>query len=530
MSEESALLGEIYNQFRNESKTGILAHHKNLLIDSSPRPLPFIDAAFPFQWDRLKTLSPPIEKVCGFPSNYDKETAFWEVACRGRDKTSGLARIINWILANSLRYVRIIACASDGRQVGFLVNAMKKDAALNPWFGLDLTFTGSNEKAKVTGPGGSLEIQPANSKGSWGDAPDVIIVDEVTWFGDQGYAVWEGVISSRVKRPDQVTFIISNAGIIGSWQHRAFQLIRGEVENDKGVKEPFPDWKVFEYPARTKTWMSAEQIARERQLLTPGTAKRVFDNIWINASEDSGYLTPEEIEAAFDLGKRMGLRKKTLAEPGKRYVACVDYGAVKDRTALWVGHLEKPLKDVGPILVTDALEVWCGSPNDPVKLSKVKDWIKKTNIDFNRPVFVVDQHQMEGVIQELETYVNIERFNFRGGQANFQMAELVKSLFADNRVAFYDRCGVISSGESMKEELGALVIERKTGLSYRFDHKKLKHDDRTVAMGMGALKLFSDPIFTPMGKVPTVNDDKSPKIGLHKLIDPKKSLGIWGKR
>lgn len=520
MSEAAEFLGQIYNQFLQESKLGVIPHHKNLIIDASPDPVPFQVAAYPFQWERLKKLAPAFEWVCGLRNDYDGPSGFWEVARRGMDKTSGLARLMNWVLLNSPRYIQATASASDGRQVGFLVDAMKKDALLNPWMGDYLKFTGSDEKAKIMGPGGVLNIQPANSKGAYGARQDLVIMDEVGWWNDTtGKELFDAILSGRQKRPVQLTLIISNAGIIDSWQWKAFQEFK-----------KLDYWSVYEFPAKVKTWMNQDRIDQERRLLTPGTAKRVFDNVWINASEDSGYLTPEEIEAAFDLGKRMGLRKRTLAEPGKRYVACVDYGAVKDRTALWIGHLEKPLKDVGPILVTDALEVWCGSPNDPVKLSKVKDWIKKTNIDFNRPVFVVDQHQMEGVIQELETYVNIERFNFRGGQANFQMAELVKSLFADNRVAFYDRCGVISSGESMKEELGALVIERKTGLSYRFDHKKLKHDDRTVAMGMGCMKLFSDPIFTPMGKVPTVNDDKNPKIGLHKLIDPKKSLGIWGKR
>lgn len=521
MSDDKQILLALYEQFTREAFTGIIPHHKNLVIDASPLPLAFIDAAYPFQWDRLKRISPAIEMACGLKTDYDGPTAFWEVARRGMDKTSGLARIMNWILAFSPRPIEAIAAAADGKQVGFLISAMKKDAELNPWIGNRIRFIGTDERAKVTGAGGTLNVQPANSKGAWGGRQDLIILDEVVWWSDEGRKLWEAVISARSKRPRQVTLIISNAGILDSWQHEAFELIK-----------TFPDWEVFEFPANVKTWMNREQIERERKLLTPGTAKRVFDNIWIPASEDSGYLTPEEIEEAYKLGHRLQLRQRTQGEPGKQYVAVVDYGAVKDRTALWVGHLEVLHPSIDPVLITDSLDVWVGTHDNPVKLERVKDWIKRVNISFNRPTIIVDQHQMEGIVQELQSFIKIKRFRFRGGQANFEMAELLKSLFVDNRIAIYEGAGKIlgAKNQDLKSELKGLVIERKTGLTYRFDHTKTKHDDGCVAMGMGAMELFSNPLFTPMGKLPRIEKKTNHPGGLDSLakISGIKKLKIWG--
>ena len=91
MTEDKQLLLALYEQFQRESRLGIIQHHRNLMIDASPSPLPFIDAAYPFQWERLKRLSPAIECICGLNDSYDGPSGFWEVARRGMDKTSGLA-------------------------------------------------------------------------------------------------------------------------------------------------------------------------------------------------------------------------------------------------------------------------------------------------------------------------------------------------------------------------------------------------------------------------------------------------------
>jgi len=143
---EKEELSSIYQQFTKESFLGLYAHHSNLLIDTSPVPLPYLEIAYPFQWARLKRLSPAIESVAGIRTDYHGPTGFWEVAVRGRGKTTGLARIINWMLGWSLRKLVILALAADGKQIGFLTEAMKRDAEINPWVGDRLKFVGSDER------------------------------------------------------------------------------------------------------------------------------------------------------------------------------------------------------------------------------------------------------------------------------------------------------------------------------------------------------------------------------------------------
>ena len=514
-SDQRQLLNAYFSLASQESCKGIENYLNYLVINSAPDPAPFAEVAYPFQWDRASKIGPAIEAIAGLRPNYTGPRGFFEVAARGFDKTTGLGRLLNWAVAFSPKPLKIVAAASDRDQAHLLAEAMQTEAKLNPWLEERINFT----TRAITGPGGVLKIQSADAGSAYGLTPDIMILDEIVWWPKRD--LFDALMSGRQKRPGAVTLIITNAGVIPSWQHDNYELFKD-----------MNDWEVYSYSSRVKTWMSQEQKDVERKLLPEGLAKRVFDNVWLDAAEESGYLTKAHRDDAQELGTRMGLTYKQCGEPGKRYYVGVDYGARKDRTCVTVVHNEKTA--AGPILVVDRMDVFCGSKSNPVSLDRLEELLREINLSFSRPTFVVDPYQLEQIIQRLGTFMRIERFDARAGNRNYEMAELLRSLFANNRLAFYQGCGIISTGEDWYKELSQLIV-KPTGATYRFDHTKQQHDDRTVAVGMAALQLFSEydhgPGLAPATikpKVAAVLGSEAKRLGVDKLVRKDSNLKVFG--
>ena len=508
-ADQRRLLDAYYTLAAQESSLSLTKYLDHVLINSLPEPRHFALASYPFQRDRMKRITPAIEAVCGIRPDYTGPRGFFEVARRGMDKTTGLARLLNWVIAFSPRQVKVVAAASDKDQASLLVTAMKDEAKLNPWVMERINFT----VRQITGPGGELKVQSADAGSAYGLLPDIMVLDEIVWWPKRD--LFDALMSGRQKRPGAVTLIITNAGVLPSWQAEVHKQLQTMV-----------DWQVYSYPHRIKTWMNQDLIDAERNLLPDGLAKRVFDNKWIDAAEESGYLNSAMLEDAVELGARMKLGYTQSGKPRTNYFVGVDYGARKDRTAITVCHVEST------ILVVDRMDVFCGSASKPVSLDRVEEVMREINISFNRPVFVVDPWQMENVLQHLSNIMKIVRFDARAGNRNYQMAELLRSLFANNRVGIYSGCGMINSGEDFCSELLSLII-KPTGSAYRFDHMKNKHDDRTVSLGMAALELFSQPDHGAFGlpgkvvlKTPVIAGAQN--VGLDRLSRGGKTLGIFG--
>ena len=151
IEQERLLLNAYYAFAAQESSKSLIKYLDHVLINSLPEPTHFSLAAYPFQRDRMRRICPAIEAVCGLRPDYTGPRGFFEVARRGMDKTTGLARILNWVLAFSPRPVKVVAAASDKDQASLLVTAMKDEAKLNPWLSERINFT----VRQITGPGGN---------------------------------------------------------------------------------------------------------------------------------------------------------------------------------------------------------------------------------------------------------------------------------------------------------------------------------------------------------------------------------------
>jgi hypothetical protein len=246
-------------------------------------------------------------------------------------------------------------------------------------------------------------------------------------------------------------------------------------------------WHVYEAPeGRTlASWMKPEDIASIRRLLPPSEAARLYDNIWVEETEDLGYLSRQQVVECELVGRTFGLSYRDKGEKGVNYFAAVDYGPKKDRTVMCVVHLDRK----SGIFMVDKMDVLQGSHSEPVQITKVEEWLHETNRNFNQPPIIIDPYQMESTLQKYKDKLFLEKFEFRGGKGNYKMAELMRSLIVNKTIGWYAGCGGIYANNmfhTLTDEISELMI-RRMNYGYRIDHDSGKHDDRAVALGMALM-------------------------------------------
>ena len=460
------------------SKMGLAWFLDRIIINSSPAPKRFGRCADPWQRELIAPIVPAIDHLAGLNPAYKGPLRFMQILARGHNKSSLEAWIAAFLLIASKRRIKGYVLAGDRDQGRLILAAIEELLAHNEWLSADLTVT----KNVISGPSGFIEVLPCDAASMMGLTGNFYIGDEFVHWKNQ--KAWTSMVTGLRKVRPTVFVAISNAGLIDSWQHTAFKSACARPKS----------WVVFQRPGTLATWLDQKGIDEDKALVPPSEAKRLYDNEWIDPAEEHDYLRRPEVEACAQLGRDLNLCYRPRKQHGvDNYVASIDYGPRRDRTALCVLH-ESPDK----VVIVDKLDVWQGSSGDPVKVQAVEDWIKETQAKFAPRMFVLDPYQMEGTIQWMQREgIPVEAFNCRGGAGNYELAQHLRAIVVERRIAWYDMAGALGS-ETLTEELAALRV-RKMNYGYRMDHENQKHDDRAVAIGMAALRARSFPA-DPIGR------------------------------
>ena len=470
---------EGYKVAQQLSAKSATAYLNQLVIDCRPEPRPFREVADPWQWTLANKIVPAIEYAARVQHFYRGPRSFWLTLPRGHDKTSFIGRLTNWVLAFSKISIECIAAAADRDQANLLLEAMELEARLNPWLQPLLDF--KNYQVLGTRKKSRLKILSSDANSSFGQRPDFMVVDELTHWPKED--LWQALITGREKKAEtSVMVVITNAGTLGSWQHEALKKCKASS-----------DWFVYEAPGQISSWMTKERIEALKLQIHPMLARRVLDNQWVDPSEGQGYLTSHEIDECETEAFTLGLTRQLKGKPHLSYVAAVDYGPKKDRTVMVVMH-QDPFTGVN---IVDRMDVMQGSSSRRVPIRDVEDWILTITQAFNLQCLVVDPYQMEGTIQKFEGRVPIERFEPRGGKANYELAQALRSCVVNKRLAWYQGCGdVMIRGReefhTFAQELKEVSIKEMV-YGYRIiNSTKGTHDDRIVAVGMALVKLLQE--------------------------------------
>lgn len=452
------------------SSKGFLNFLNQIKIDCRPSPALFRDKADPWQWALAQTMAPAIEQMAGLREDYTGPRNFWLTMPRGHDKSGLLGRLLNWALTFSRHRIGCTAAAADKEQASFILNSMKAEADLNPWFGKTLYAKNWQMKGRT----GTLDILAADAKSSFGGKADFSVYDELTHWPKRD--LWDALYSGAHKRgKNAVNVVITNAGLQKTWQWDLLQIFRKA-----------PSWFVYEAPGPIASWMTGDQADEIRAGLTPQMARRVLGNEWLDPAEGCDFVTRAEAQACEDLGAQMGLRRQAKGTMGLNYIAVIDYGISHDRTVMTVMHME------GDMVLVDQMVVLQGSRAQHVSIAQVEEWIDQVINLFGIQLLVVDKFQMEATCQRFASKVMIEQFNYQGGSRCHEMLMALRNAIVNRQLVWYPGCGDTRFKgriHTLVDEFAEAVVKQ---MSYgmRIDHLPGLHDDRIQTLGMGLLALY----------------------------------------
>lgn len=481
----------------NYSKRGLAYYLDRIIVPSSPEPNLLSLVADDWQREMLGPMIPAFEHLAGMNDGYAGPMQFLQILARGHSKSSLEAWLACWELMASKRTIHGYILAADRDQGRLIIQAAQDFIRLNPWVPVTI------KRDVFTGPAGEVEVLPFDASSSMGLRGNLYILDEIVHWKRQ--AEWTALVTGLGKVTPCLLAVMSNAGLLDTWQHDVYLEACADPKT----------WEVFHREGTLASWLDKAKIARDRKLIPPSEAKRLFDNKWIDAAEEFDYLTRPECEACEPAG--MDLIYRLRKQVGHRgYVVSVDYGPKRDRTALCVAHVHANR------VIIDRLDVWQGSPDAPIQIEAVEAWLDEVERSFSPVLYVVDGYQMEGTAQKLEKSGRaVERYNFRGGAGNYELAQHLRAVIVEKRVTWYPGAGTLQvtdkrtgrvHAETLVDELAGLRTKRMS-YGFRFDHETQKHDDRAFVIALASLRALDyaegriDPVRPQAAKPVVITDD-----------------------
>lgn len=443
------------------SRLSLAYYLQNVTINCAPEPRAFGQVMEPWQRELLAPKIPMFEALAGVSTKpHVGPWSFCDILARGHDKTSLEGRLATWLLLASRRHIQGYILAEDRDQGALVLDAMDVETKLNPWVRRQLKFT----RNEVRGPGGVIEVVPADAGSAYGFRGNLFIFDEwANWKKPKCRDVWRAVYSGTEKIQPRVLGVVSNAGYLGSWQHGYYQ----------GFKKN-PDFVVWDKRGQQASWMDRARVDRLKEGESQAEGRRLFDNEWIDIGEDNGYLSREDALKCV----RANLKLRMIRESGVgNYVLVVDYGPRRDRTVFCIAHLNADAETV-----IDRMDVMVA----PTSIDEVRKRLATLMRAFRPARIVIDPYQTLGLIEELrEQQQPVEEVEFRAGKLNGELAVTLRTAVSHQQVLWYPKCGALGEkGEDDTETELARLVTKQKAYGYRFDHDSTNHDDRAFCLAL----------------------------------------------
>jgi hypothetical protein len=385
---------------------------------------------------------------------------------RGHSKTTDMAVQVAWILQYATQAVRGLAAATDREQGQLLHTAVAQLSRRNPHLCPDLVAVQNIVKHRRTGS--ELRIISSDVNSSWGQLPDFVICDELCHWPRPD--LWYSLCSSAAKTPHCALVVLTNAGVGQGWTWQVREVARTSA-----------DWYFHTLDGPQAPWITPQALQEQQRLLPPAVYARLWENRWQQTAGE--FVSRAEAAACCDPSLTCQLR----GQPGRQYYAAIDYAEKHDRT---VGVVVHP---AGERIIVDRMDVAVPSPDQPIPVSWVEEWIGDMAQRFTPVRFVVDEYQLLSVLQRSKGRYDLHRFDFAGSRGHHALALLLRQLILERRVVWYPGCGAVSSEprDDLETELANLVVRQVQGTRVRIDHRREPgcHDDRAFALGAACLEV-----------------------------------------
>lgn len=404
------------------------AFQAELIIPSAHGRKRFGDIMADFQRERFDGINPALIAIAN-GEKPDIGRHWWE-ATKGASKDSDLAVCLLWLLAFTQRPLLCQVGAADQDQADELRKAAKDILRLNPWLAARVEVQSWKIVCKATN--GDCEIIAADTAGSHGARPDVLILNELSHITKQEFA--ENLMDNAAKVPHGLAVLATNSGFLGTWQERW-----------RKIAETSDRWRMHTY-SRPAPWLDDAEIDEAKRRNSRARFLRLWWGIWASTSGDA--LDEADILAAVDdsLGPMRGMQE------GYSFVAGLDLGIKQDHSALVVIGIDRKTQR---LRLADA-KSWKPCPTTHrVNLITVEREVLEANKRFGLSVVGYDPYQAALLAQRLELQlVKMQEVTFTGNNLN-TMASTLLDVFRSRRLTLYDHPQLIA-------DLGRLSIDEKS--------------------------------------------------------------------
>lgn len=323
-----------------------------------------------------------------------------------------------------------------------------------------------------------LEIMPADSGGSWGLRPSLVIADELSqWRSDAHREVWQAVVSALGKVRGARVLV----GTTAHWDRAGLCWSVRELTRESSA------W-LFSERGQCASWIDPAFLEEQRALLPAHVYEMLHENRWTEAGAE--FLTWTEVDGVFDP------KLPEEVEGATRYMG-IDLGVAHDRTAVALVRHE------GDTVAVERLALWQGTPQTRVQLEEVEETVAELAERHQPREIALDPHQ--GLLMA-------ERLRGRG----LRVREY--AFTSPSRAALFDtllqliRQGRLKSRPHavLREELAGLRWVEKGGV-LRPDHPASGHDDAAVAVALAAHAALDKPAMRELVAYGTEDMLKDPK-------------------
>ncbi len=347
----------------------------------------------------------------------------------------------------------VILAAGDKDQASICMDHLRGFIARNAT--LSAGFTVAKDELRIRDS--RIRVVPSDAATAWGHGGIKqrfrIVVDELTAWPAGGEAFWVALASATGKVRDSQTVVLSNAGYGAgdSWQWKIRETAK---------RKPWAH--LYSAEGVIASWIDADWVEMQRELLPASAFERVIENRWVAESGD--FVTREQWRRCVD----PGLKPQTSGVREIAYFAGLDLGLVKDRTALAILHVD-PLD--GRTVKLDELQVWQGTRKQPFQIETVERALIDAKRRYERLRIFADPWQLKGTIQSL----GLSEFTFSQGSVA-KLSALLYEVISDASLRVFD------DRELENEILGLQVVQTASG--WRIDHRAGGFSDRAIAIGM----------------------------------------------
>lgn len=370
---------------------------------------------------------------------------------RGYSKTADVAGIIAAKAITAPAGSKLYWLAADQDQGSLALDSIRGYIDRTPMLQKQLDLQA--RKVIVPSTATTIEVLAADAASSWGLRPYFAAVDELAQWPHTTNAerLFEAITSAMLKVPEARLAVITTAGSPTHFAAKVFEHARTSSL-----------WRVSETPGPAP-WTDPAMLAEQKTRLPSAVYEQLFENQWTEA--EGSFLEPDAIDRCFVLPG-----PSPAPIDGRKYVAGLDLGHVKDRSVFAMGHRE------GDAVHLDVMQTWQGSRLRPVNFGEVQSFIEAAHKRY-RFELRADPWQALSVLQRLrEAGVPATEFTFSAASKQRLASTLLQSV-NDGSLRLYDAPG-------LRDELAGLRVKQTSSGGWTFDHTASGHDDRATALAL----------------------------------------------